>query len=368
MRIGWISAACYATTGYGKQSKEIIMGLIERGYEIYNIGGIGGETVWGGKINYPAKIHEENGKKIIDLEIPVLPTMGHLGGRDVAEHYIKRYGLDLIISLWDCFAIDYTGNLPIPAINYIPIDAPFTRQMYKYVQNAYKVVAYSKFGYQELLKWFPPTKIHWIPHGINCNVFKPISEKEKAKFRQTLTPTPVPEDAFLMVDVAANVGERKQLPLLMYALRKFFKRHRDAYIYLFLYASADVFVSTTIGEGFGIPTMEAQACGTPVIITNCSTSPELVGGHGWLVDTVPEDVYVFIPVWIPTLQVYPVPNMRSLLECLEDAYNHPEKVEEYGRISREFSLNYDWSRVIPRWDQMLKEVEEELNMIKSLAT
>jgi len=37
-------------------------------------------------------------------------------------------------------------------------------------------------------------------------------------------------------------------------------------------------------EGFGLPPLEAMACGTPVIASNCSSLPEVVGDAGLLVD------------------------------------------------------------------------------------
>ncbi len=43
-----------------------------------------------------------------------------------------------------------------------------------------------------------------------------------------------------------------------------------------MYNAADVFLGPSRGEGFGIPIIEAQACGTPVIVTNFSSMPELV--------------------------------------------------------------------------------------------
>ena len=37
-------------------------------------------------------------------------------------------------------------------------------------------------------------------------------------------------------------------------------------------------------EGFGLPPLEAMACGTPVIVSNVSSLPEVVGDAGFLVD------------------------------------------------------------------------------------
>ena len=46
-----------------------------------------------------------------------------------------------------------------------------------------------------------------------------------------------------------------------------------------LYSAADLFVFPSLYEGFGIPVLEAQACGTPVLTSNGSALPE-VGGEG----------------------------------------------------------------------------------------
>lgn len=51
-----------------------------------------------------------------------------------------------------------------------------------------------------------------------------------------------------------------------------------------LYRAADVFVFPSLYEGFGLPPLEAMACGTPVICSNTSSLPEVVGDAGILVD------------------------------------------------------------------------------------
>jgi glycosyltransferase involved in cell wall biosynthesis len=102
-----------------------------------------------------------------------------------------------------------------------------------------------------------------------------------------------------------------------------------------------------------------MSCGTPVIATNNSSMRELVQGHGWLVDTVPEDVWVDIPQWVPTLQRFNPPNLSSLLKCMEEAYYNPDLRKEYGRKAREHALReYDWSVVMPRWTELINELKE----------
>ncbi len=51
-----------------------------------------------------------------------------------------------------------------------------------------------------------------------------------------------------------------------------------------LYSGAIAFVYPSLYEGFGLPVLEAMQCGTPVITSNCSSLPEVVGEAGILVD------------------------------------------------------------------------------------
>ncbi len=55
-----------------------------------------------------------------------------------------------------------------------------------------------------------------------------------------------------------------------------------------LYSAADVFVFPSLFEGFGLPPLEAMACGTPVVTSNVSSLPEAVGDAALTVD--PGDV------------------------------------------------------------------------------
>ncbi|MCM8768586.1 MAG: glycosyltransferase family 4 protein, partial [Candidatus Omnitrophica bacterium] len=51
-----------------------------------------------------------------------------------------------------------------------------------------------------------------------------------------------------------------------------------------LYNFADVFVYPSLYEGFGLPVLEAMACGCPVVTSNTSSLPEVVGNAGILVN------------------------------------------------------------------------------------
>jgi glycosyltransferase involved in cell wall biosynthesis len=56
-----------------------------------------------------------------------------------------------------------------------------------------------------------------------------------------------------------------------------------------LYNGASLFVFPSLYEGFGLPVLEAMACGTPVVTSNTSSLPEVAGDAGLLVDPRDED-------------------------------------------------------------------------------
>jgi glycosyltransferase involved in cell wall biosynthesis len=59
-----------------------------------------------------------------------------------------------------------------------------------------------------------------------------------------------------------------------------------------LYGAADLFVFPSLYEGFGLPPLEAMACGAPVVCSQAASLPEIVGDGGLLVD--PTDVAALV--------------------------------------------------------------------------
>jgi glycosyltransferase involved in cell wall biosynthesis len=92
------------------------------------------------------------------------------------------------------------------------------------------------------------------------------------------TRTVVPELEALMQKVASRPNDSKI---------KFAGYVPDSEILSF-YEQADFFVYPSLYEGFGLPVLEAMACGCPVVASNVSSLPEVVGDAALLVD--PSDV------------------------------------------------------------------------------
>jgi alpha-1,3-rhamnosyl/mannosyltransferase len=56
-----------------------------------------------------------------------------------------------------------------------------------------------------------------------------------------------------------------------------------------LFAGADLLLYPTLYEGFGLPVVEAMACGTPVLTSSTSALQEIAGGYAYLVDPLDVD-------------------------------------------------------------------------------
>jgi alpha-1,3-rhamnosyl/mannosyltransferase len=90
-----------------------------------------------------------------------------------------------------------------------------------------------------------------------------------------------------------------------------------------LYRGADCFVFPSREEGFGLPPLEAMACGTPVVASRVSSIPEVVGDAGVLVD--PDDV-------------------AEIAGALEQVIGSPATRAKLIRRGRERARVFTWAR------------------------
>lgn len=100
-----------------------------------------------------------------------------------------------------------------------------------------------------------------------------------------------------------------------------------------LYASATLFLFPSLYEGFGLPPLEAMACGTPVISSNAASLPEIVGDAAMLVE--PEGAVA----WAESIRA--VLNDAALLARLRERGVAQAKKFSWERAARETLAVYE---------------------------
>jgi glycosyltransferase involved in cell wall biosynthesis len=120
-----------------------------------------------------------------------------------------------------------------------------------------------------------------------------------------------------------------------------------------VYCSLDVLLNPSMGEGFGLPVLEAQACGVPAIVTDFTAMSEVCGA-GWKVG--------YDRVWTPMRAWQAWPNVDELVESLEACYAlSAEGRRDLAARAREHALTYDADRVLAEhWLPALAEIEQRL--------
>jgi glycosyltransferase involved in cell wall biosynthesis len=127
-----------------------------------------------------------------------------------------------------------------------------------------------------------------------------------------------------------------------------------------LYSSMDVLTSVTMGEGFGIPLIEAQACGTPVIIGDWSSMSELCFS-GWKV--LREEAE---PMFTPLNAYHYFPHMGAIAERMEAAYQMRGN-QDYRKRAKAGAQAYDIERVFNSYMlPMIGRAEEKLKQSGSV--
>lgn len=357
MKIIWHSCASWAPSGYGTQTAIWVQKLTEMGHEVIL------SSYWG----LSGSPTQYNG-------ITVLPGYGHgYCSASLSEHY-RAIRPDLVVTLSDVWVLDPGILREMPVAHWLPCDCrPMSTADRNCVESSgARLIAMSRFGYERFADaGFRPV---YVPHGIDLSVFKPAGNREETRKALGL------DDSFVIgINAANNDAIRKALPEMMLAFAKFHREHPDSFLALHTgvhqdggqdleavaeslgitdrvrvvdqyryhsglvspadlagwYSAVDVLAACSYGEGFGLPIVEAQACGTPVITTRASSMEEL-NPHGTQVDGQPFWNGVHKAWWIR-------PDIPELTAAFMKAYESRDDVDR-GRL-REFAGEYDMNLV-----------------------
>lgn len=190
------------------------------------------------------------------------------------------------------------------------------------VRRARRVIAISQHTKRDLVHWLgtPEEKVDVAPCGVG-EAFHPLPREQVEAFREAQG---LPPQFLLFV---GTLEPRKNLPAALKAVRHLVDAGHTPYLavvggrgwgydevlqsvdelglgqhvrlvgfvptdeLVLWYNAATALVYPSLYEGFGMPALEAMACGLPVVASDRSALPEVVGEAGLLVDpTAPEEM------------------------------------------------------------------------------
>jgi glycosyltransferase involved in cell wall biosynthesis len=113
-----------------------------------------------------------------------------------------------------------------------------------------------------------------------------------------------------------------------------------------LYNAADLLVTPTMAEGFGLTLAEALACGVPVVSTDYSAIPEVVGPGGICIPPVATITNQYAHEWA----LVDEPQMSAAVERL---ISKPALRREMGAAGRRHVARYSWSAAVDAFEALL---------------
>jgi glycosyltransferase involved in cell wall biosynthesis len=306
-------------TGYGMQCAMLALRLQAAGHEVAvasTYGQQGEIGNWRGILVYPSGWAEQS------ADVLHLHAM-HWFDNDPRGGWI--------ITLVDVWGLKSPVLSEFNVAAWCPIDHdPASPMTVEWLRRTGAVpIAMSQFGERALRD--AGLDPHYVPLATDTTVYKPtptLTVGDRSVDARTYYG--VPQEAFVVGMVAMNKdpGDRKGFNEALRGFAKFHQSHPEAVLLLHnephgiqggidlydvakqaglpegavvwtdqyayrigfsrqmmaaLYTSMDVLLAPSRGEGFCVPLIEAQACGTPVIASNFTAQPELVGA-GWLID------------------------------------------------------------------------------------
>ncbi|HEX9896648.1 MAG TPA: glycosyltransferase family 1 protein [Dehalococcoidales bacterium] len=252
------------------------------------------------------------------LELDGYWLVNHLKTLDDTVHYTNQHfgrismcaGLPFIVTVHDLERICF------PFSNQEPQEEASLKTDAAAIQKAEHVIAVSENTKKDLMRFLkiPDEKITVVYNGVNHEVFKPNahsislstyilyvgSERPRKNLERLL-------EAFVLLKKSPDFADLKLIKVgsagrsdafRQTTLRKikelglereviFIDQITDDRLVEY-YSSARALVYPSLYEGFGLPVLEAMACGCPVITSNVSSLPEVAGDAAFLIN--PYDV------------------------------------------------------------------------------
>jgi len=333
-----------------------------------------------------------------EAEVMILPGASEtsLFGKDMFPlHYgtiSENETVDTVVSQMDLYMTSYIAphhdENSYQWIHYLPVDGhPIPPSWAIILQKIDKIITMTKYG-QEIVSDFG-FETEYIYHGVDCELYKPRKEVRPEKW----------EDKFV-IGVTNRNQHRKCIPETIEAYKIFQEGKDDVFLYLHmsgndrmgwrfpdlfkqmgvksgigwaanfdpnvgvsqcdmasLYNNFDVLLSTTGGEGFGLTSVEAMACEVPVVITDYTTSSEVVGFGEKDCGGLPINVeYYHRPADFVSGVKRGIPDPKHAAEQLQYLYDNPDERKKLGRQGRERCKRlFDWDNITKQWHDVITE-------------
>lgn len=154
-----------------------------------------------------------------------------------------------------------------------------------------------------------------------------------------------------------ETSKRKDIPEVLYLDRVLPESEMPG-----LYASCDVLVHPYRGEGFGLPILEAMACGVPVIVTNGGACLDFCNSKNSLLVKAEKKELSYREI-SPKLETVKAPwlfevDSKDLQDKMVYAYQYPKEMKSLGQKVSE-GIRSDWS-----WDRAAEKIVSRVSLIK----
>ena len=366
-RVFWFSNSPEVGTGYGTQSAQVLRRLKRRGHPTVahaNFGQTNGVGKWDGIRVFP------QGYDGFSQDV-ILSHYKAVEAEDASEllmvtlcdvWVLKNPGLQNLDRIWSWTPIDHAGMVPevgkwLKRDNVLPI--AMSQHGLKAMQNADINGVYIPHA---LEKHWKPTPFEDDPFPGRFVVTIPNANKGQLPSRKAWGENLLAFGVFAAKHPEAllylHTEVRSAFGIDLVALLEACKIRAEQVVIVDqyehrmgvpdramaqLYTRSDVLLSATAGEGFGLPVLVAQACGTRVVVSDFSAQPELVG-DGFAAKVQPQ--------WNPTqLGWFATPIVHSIIEGLEWAF---EQGGGHSEKAVEFAKQYDADTVFnERWVPLL---------------
>lgn len=362
--------------------------------------------------------HEEFPYKIHPATSGIRSDYTDLMGRKKLLDMLDRRNYDIVIFLQDTFnmlpimdkLLKIQEKKKFVMVYYFVIDVinPKREWITKVISKMDYPVSCTQYAKDVCMKFDPDLKrMSVIEYGVDLNVFHPVETGILTKFKN---------EAFVSMDAKAKDGFftnkyvvlnvnrnqiRKDYLSTMLAFKEFQKQVPEAFLFclasikdqggdLFdlaefvgltygkdwvapinytpgdgfpiedvnlIYNVADMVISTSSGEGYGLSSIEAMAVKKPVVFPANTSFFEIIGDtRGYL---VPTKDYLFFGHQ-DNNRVRPKINIDKMAETMLYCYQHPEETQQKVETAYKWVLTQTWEMKLVKWMELFNKIKVKL--------